>query len=182
METSPLHPSDSLPKKNKTYEKMINTWCFFKRMVHFNCLLYMKIYCDPHFSVSLWLKCDPDSPFLRALTGFFFFWEKWAMLMVKRIEMWLSLKFLGQILRVFVIRRLSDETLYIHWPPPPLLPAQRHIMYVILTFLFLHLMMLRFKFLFFCCFFFLSFFLKLEICVVAYSAWTGLKSLNCKYE
>lgn len=22
----------------------------------------MKIYCDPHFPLSLWLKCDPESP------------------------------------------------------------------------------------------------------------------------
>lgn len=81
----------------------------------------------------------------------------------ERNKMWLSQKVWGQIWDFFVF---SDWN-YVHWS---LFPAQWHIMYVILTFLFYTFDdddELTFSFL---CFLFTSI-LKLEICVVAYSAW-----------
>lgn len=72
------------------------------------------------------------------------------------------LKSMGANLRLFVIKDWN----YVHWSP---FPAQRHIMYAILTFLFYTLDddELTFSFL---CFLFASI-LKLEICVVACYAW-----------
>lgn len=111
--------------------------------------------------MSLWLKCDPESPVLGL---------NWVSNENKGLcERWkdndvIISKFGGKF-ETFSSNKMSGDRKYVHWSP---LPAQRHIMYVIFNISVLYLMMMISWLSAF--FAFISFF-KLEICVVAYSAW-----------
>lgn len=150
------------------YPRNKNPWRYelhLLRMVHFNCLLYMKIYCDPHFPVSLWLKCDPESP----VVGLNWVSERKKVMLIA-VKRWRCdyLRSMGANLRVFIIRKLSDERNYVHWFP---ICWTAHSVHYFNIFVF-YLLIVEIQLSFF------SFFKagNLLFCL------NGTKSFNCKYE